>query len=96
MIKSFRDKDTERIYHQEFSKRIPVTIAKVALRKLMMIDAAENLSDLKAPPANHLEQLKGNLAGKWSIRINRQWRIVFVSRQDGRVYEEVEIIDYHD
>lgn len=70
MIKSFADKETEKIYRQEFSKKIPGNIQKVALRKLMMINAAEKLSDLKAPPANRLEPLHGDRAGQWSIRIN--------------------------
>ncbi len=95
MIKSFNDKDTAKIFRQEFVKRIPHTIAKVALRKLMMIDAAETLSDLKVPPANRLEALHGDREGQWSIRINDQWRIVFVPRSGGSDYEDVEIIDYH-
>ena len=95
MIRSFKDKETEKIFHQEFSKRVPRDIAKVALRKLMMIDAAEALSDLKAPPANHLEPLHGDRDGQWSIRINDQWRIVFVPIHGGRDYEDVEIVDYH-
>ncbi len=95
MIKSFKDKETEKIFYQEFSKRIPVTIQKIALRKLMMIHAAEKLSDLRVPPANHLEALTGDRIGKWSIRINDQWRIVFVPLDGGRNYDEVEIVDYH-
>ena len=61
----------------------------------MMIDAAEKLSDLKIPPANHLESLSGDLIGKWSIRINDQWRIVFIPSNGGKDYDEVEIVDYH-
>lgn len=95
MIKSFKDKETERIFNQEFSKRIPRSIAKVALRKLMMIDAAEDLNDLRIPPANHLESLQGDREGQWSIRINKQWRIVFRPALDGKHYEDVEIVDYH-
>ena len=95
MIRSFKDKETEKIFNQEFSRKIPTTIQKVALRKLMMIDAAERLSDLKIPPANHLEALSGGLVGKWSIRINEQWRIVFVPSDGGRNYDDVEIVDYH-
>ena len=95
MIRSFKDKETEKIYNQEFSKKLPGTIQKVALRKLMMIDAAEKLSDLKIPPANHLEALSGDRTGQWSIRINDQWRIVFVPSFDGRYYDDVEIVDYH-
>ena len=95
MIRSFSDKETEKIYNQEFSKKLPIDIQKVALRKLMMIDAAEKLSDLKVPPANHLEALSGDLLGKWSIRINNQWRIVFVPVNGGSNYDSVEIVDYH-
>lgn len=95
MIRSFKDKETEKIYNQVFSKKIPVNIQKIALRKLMMIDAAERLSDLKVPPANHLEALSGDRVGQWSIRINDQWRIVFVPSEGGRNYDNVEIIDYH-
>ncbi len=95
MIRSFADKETEKIYHQEFSRKIPQTIQKVALRKLMMIDAAERLIDLKAPPANHLEALSGDRVGQWSIRINDQWRICFVPNAGGSEYENVEIVDYH-
>ena len=95
MIRSFADKDTEKIFHQEFCKRIPRSICKVALRKLMMIDAVSTLGDLKAPPGNRLEALAGDKNGKWSIRINDQWRIVFVPTSGGSDYEDVEIIDYH-
>ncbi len=95
MIRSFKDKDTEKTYHREFAKRIPQDIARAALRKLMMIDAAETISALKAPPANRLEALPGNREGQWSIRINDQWRIVFVPISGGRDYEDVEIVDYH-
>ena len=95
MIRSFKCKETEKIFNQAFSKKIPTNIQKVALRKLMMIDAAEKLTDLKIPPANHLEALEGDMVGKWSIRINDQWRIVFVPSEGGRFYDEVEIVDYH-
>lgn len=95
MIRSFKDKETEKIFNQEYSKKLPTNIQKVALRKLMLIDAAEKLSDLKIPPANHLEALSGNRIGQWSIRINDQWRIVFVPSDGGRNYDEVEIVDYH-
>ena len=94
-IKSFKDKETEKIYHQGFCKRIPQDIAEVALRKLMMIDAVETLSDLKAPPENHLELLHGDHEGQWSIWINNQWRIVFIPILGGRDYEDVEIVDDH-
>lgn len=95
MIRSFKDKETEKIYNQEFSKKIPVDIQRVALRKLMMIDNAEKLTDLKIPPANRLEALSGSRVGQWSIRINDQWRIVFIPSDGGKNYDNVEIVDYH-
>ncbi|MBQ9207806.1 MAG: type II toxin-antitoxin system RelE/ParE family toxin [Treponema sp.] len=93
MIKSFADKETELIYNQQFSRRLPNTIQKVALRKLMMIDNATSLEDLRVPPSNHLEQLFGNRKGQHSIRINDQWRVCFTEK-DGQYYD-VEIVDYH-
>ena len=93
MIKSFADKETELIYNQKFSKRLPTTIQKVALRKLMMIDNAKCLEDLRVPPSNHLEQLSGDRKGQHSIRINDQWRVCFTEK-DGHYYD-VEIVDYH-
>ena len=95
MIRSFKDKETEKIFNQEYSKKISHSIQKVALRKLLMIDAAEKLSDLKIPPANHLEALNGDMLGKWSIRINDQYRIVFIPVDGGKNYDDVEIVDYH-
>ena len=93
MIKSFADKETELIYNQKFSKRLPTTIQKVALRKLMMIDNAKCLEDLRVPPSNHPEQLVGNRKGQPSIRIDDQWRVCFTEK-DGHYYN-VEIVDYH-
>lgn len=69
MIRSFKDKETEKVFNQQFSKKLPSNIQKIALRKLIMIDVAESLSDLKVPPANHLEPLSGNRIGQWSIRL---------------------------
>ena len=93
MIQSFADRETELIYNQEFSRRLPNTIQKVALRKLMMIDNAKTLDDLRIPPNNRLEQLLGDREGQFSIRINDQWRICFTII-DGHFYN-VEIVDYH-
>lgn len=93
MIQSFADRETELIYNQEFSRRLPNTIQKVALRKLMMIDNAKTLDDLRIPPNNRLEQLHGDREGLFSIRINDQWRICFTII-DGHFYN-VEIVDYH-
>jgi proteic killer suppression protein len=93
MIQSFADRETELVYNQEFSRRLPNTIQKVALRKLMMIDNAESLNDLRIPPNNRLEALHGDREGQYSIRINDQWRICF-SMNEGHFYN-VEIVDYH-
>ena len=93
MIKSFADKETEKIYNQVFSKKMPQDIQRIALRKLIMIDNAECLDDLKIPPANHLEKLSGDRQGQYSIRINDQYRICFSI--DGRNFVDVEIVDYH-
>lgn len=93
MIKTFKNKETEKIYHQEFSRKLPQSIQGIALRKLIMLDNAENLEDLRVPPANHLEGLKGERAGQYSIRINQQYRICF--RFLNGNFEDVEITDYH-
>ena len=93
MIKSFKDKETERIYMQQFSRKLPIDIQKIALRKLMMIDNAESLNDLAIPPANHLEVLSGDRKGQYSIRINDQYRICF--RFEDEDFYDVEITDYH-
>ena len=93
MIQSFANKETELIYHQEFSRRLPQAIQKVALRKLMMIDNAKSLNDLRIPPNNRLEPLHGDRAGQYSIRINDQWRICF-TMTDNQFYN-IEIVDYH-
>jgi proteic killer suppression protein len=93
VIQGFADKDTERIWHGEFSRRLPNSIQAVARRKLRMLNAAQRLDDLRIPPANRLEALKGTRSGQHSIRINEQWRICFVWR-DGQC-ANVEIVDYH-
>ena len=93
MIKAFIDRETEKIYHQTFSKKLPQSIQKMALRKLIMIDNAQSLDDLRVPPANHLEKLEGNRSGQYSIRINDQYRICF--RVYGHNFYDVEIVDYH-
>ncbi|MCR4855288.1 MAG: type II toxin-antitoxin system RelE/ParE family toxin [Erysipelotrichaceae bacterium] len=93
MIRSYKDKETEKIYDQQLSRKLPNSIQKTALRKLIMIDNAETLEDLRVPPANRLEALKGDRLGQHSIRINDQYRICFIFL-DGDFYE-VEITDYH-
>ncbi|MDD4995942.1 MAG: type II toxin-antitoxin system RelE/ParE family toxin [Patescibacteria group bacterium] len=93
MIKSFKSKETEKIFNRNYSLKFPLTIQKTALRKLLIIDASVIINDLRVPPANHLEQLKGNRRGQYSIRINDQWRICFKWRQSDAY--DVEIINYH-
>lgn len=94
-IKSFKGLWAELILAQRKApKGFPSGVAKVARRKLVMVDAASVLEALKSPPGNRLESLKGNLAGKHSVRINDQWRIVFRWTKSGA--EDVEIVDYHD
>lgn len=93
MILSFRCRETERIWHGSSSRKFPGGIQDRALRKLRQIDASATVDDLKTPPGNRLEALKGRLAGRMSIRINDQWRICF--RWTGHDAEDVEIVDYH-
>lgn len=92
MIKSFKDKNTESLYSGKTVKPFS-GFRKAAERKLTMLDSAAELRDLLAPPANRLEELKGERAGQYSIRINDQWRICFIWKEDGP--HEVEITDYH-
>lgn len=93
MIRSFAGRETELIWRGVRSKRLPPDILRVALRKLQMIDAAARIDDLRVPPGNRLEWLKGDRSGQWSIRINDQWRICF--RWVNEHAEDVEICDYH-
>ena len=93
MIKSFRDKKTERLFSRQFLRRFPPNLHRVAWRKLAILDAAERLADLRVPPGNRLEKLSGNREGEHSIRINDQWRLYFRWRE-GNAYD-VEITDYH-
>lgn len=93
MIKSFKCKETASLFRRVRSRRLPADIQGVARSKLLMLDAAEAVEDLRTPPGNRLEQLKGNRAGQWSIRINGQWRICFT--WDGTDASDVEIVDYH-
>ena len=93
MIRTFKDKETEKVYNQIFSRKLPNSIQKTALRKLIMIDNAEALEDLKVPPANRLEALKGERLGQHSIRMNDKFRICYVFKE-GDFYD-VEITDYH-
>ncbi|MBF0377321.1 MAG: type II toxin-antitoxin system RelE/ParE family toxin [Desulfamplus sp.] len=93
MVKSFRDKETQKIFNREFSKKFPLDMQHQARRKLVILDAATNINVLRIPPGNRLESLKGDRKGQHSIRINDQWRICF-QWGDGDAYD-VEITDYH-
>lgn len=93
MIKSFICNHTEELWLTGKSKRLPSTILKTALRKLFMIDSAHEVEDLRIPPNNRLESLKGDRKDQWSIRINNQWRICFTWQ--GHDAYELEIVDYH-
>jgi len=93
MIKSFGDRETENIWNGIRSKKLPNEIQDVARRKLRMINNAQDVDDLRIPPANRLEKLKGNLKGYYSIRINNQWRIIFQWINNDAY--EISIVDYH-
>jgi proteic killer suppression protein len=93
MIKSFASRETERVFQRRFSRKLPESIQRVAQRKLLILDAAEALQDLRVPPSNRLEKLSGDRQGQYSIRINDQWRICF-EWYDGNAHD-VEIVDYH-
>ncbi|MDP2303236.1 MAG: type II toxin-antitoxin system RelE/ParE family toxin [Ignavibacteria bacterium] len=93
MIKSFADKYTEQLFNRERGSKLPPSILKVTYRKLLLIDAADKIEDLRIPPGNRLEKLSGDFLGKYSIRINDQWRIIFSWKENNAC--EVEIIDYH-
>jgi proteic killer suppression protein len=93
VIRSFRGKESERVWSREYSEHLPRDIQGRALTKLQQLNAAEDLKDLSIPSANQLEALKGNRKGEYSIRINKQWRICFRWR-DGHAFD-VEIVDYH-
>jgi proteic killer suppression protein len=93
MIRSFKSKETEKVFDRERSQKLPADIQQVALRKLRMLNRAATLQDLRVPPANRLEKLSGDRAGQYSIRINDQWRICF--DWDAGDAQNVEIVDYH-
>jgi proteic killer suppression protein len=93
MIQSFANSDTERVWLRERVKRWPLEIQRVAYRKLLILDAAEFLHDLRIPPGNRIQALSGNRKGQHSVRINDQWRICFTWAKSGA--EAVEIVDYH-
>ena len=93
MIKSFADKETEKVFQRQYSKKLPEDIQKRARDKLLAVDNAGDVRDLRHPPGNRLEKLGGGREGQWSIRINRQWRICFEWKDNNAHF--VEIVDYH-
>jgi proteic killer suppression protein len=93
VIQTFRDRETERLFDRNPSRKLGANVQRAALRKLRILDAAVTLQDLRVPPGNRLEKLKGNRAGQHSIRINDQWRVCYVW-DSGDAYD-VEITDYH-
>jgi len=93
MIRSFKDKEAEKIFNRGRSLKLPEDLQRTALRKLRMLNRAMNLYDLRVPPANRLEKMKGDRTDQYSIRINDQWRVCF--KWSGNDALEVEIADYH-
>lgn len=93
MIHSFRDRETERLFRRQPVKKFPRAVQRAALRKLLILDAAESLGDLRVSPGNRLEKLRGSRQGQYSIRVNDQWRVCFHWRAGDA--HEVEITDYH-
>jgi len=93
VLQSFADRDTERVWSRELVRKFHPDVQRVALRKLVILDAAESLADLRVPPGNRLEKLSGSRAGQHSIRVNDQWRVCFRWTKAGP--EDVSITDYH-
>ena len=93
MIRSFGSKDTERIWHEQYVKRVDRTVQRAVLRKFELIHAAKEVEDLRVPSGNRLERLVGDRRGQHSIRVNAQCRLCFVWRDGGA--EDVELVDYH-
>ena len=93
MIKSFADRNTEALFGRAPARRFPAELHRLMLRKLVAVDAAERLDDLRVPPGNRLEKLRGDRAGQHSIRVNDQWRVCF-RWHDGDAHD-VELVDYH-
>jgi proteic killer suppression protein len=93
VLRSFANKDTERVWRRERSRQLDPTTQRAALRKLLILDAADVLDDLRVPPGNRLEKLGGDRNGQYSVRVNQQWRACFRWTSAGP--EDVEIVDYH-
>jgi toxin HigB-1 len=93
VIRSFRDKDTEAVWHRRYIKRPSPELSRLPYNKLALISAAESINDLRVPPGNRLEKLSGSRAGQYSVRVNDQWRICFTWSTAGA--GNVELVDYH-
>lgn len=93
MSQNFKDKEAQKVFERKHSRKLPLDIQQVALRKLRMLNRAETLQDLRVPPANRLERLVGDREGQYSIRVKDQWRICFVWQNGDAL--DVEIVDYH-
>ena len=93
VIRSFRDRETEAVFHRRISRKLGPELSRIGYRKLVILDAAESLNDLRTPPRNRVEKLKGDRTGQHSIKVNKQWRICFRWTETGP--ENVEITDYH-
>jgi proteic killer suppression protein len=93
VIRSFRDKDTEAIWQRRYVKKLSPELSRFAYNKLVLINAAESIKDLRVPPGNRLEKLSGNRAGQYSVRVKDQWRICFTWSAKGA--SNVELVDYH-
>jgi toxin HigB-1 len=93
VIRSFRDKDTEAIWGRRHIKQFSPELSRLAYNKLVLINAAESINDLRVPPGNRLEKLSGDRAGQYNIRVNDQWRICFIWSGGGA--GNVELVDYH-
>lgn len=93
MIRSFRDKDTEAIWQRRYAKKLSPKLSRLAYNKLVLINAAESINDMRVPPGNRLEKLAGGRAGQYSVRVNDQWRICFTWSASGA--GNVELVDYH-
>lgn len=94
MIRSFADRETREVYEGRWPRRLPQEVARAANRRLIALDAALTVEDLRNPPGNQLEALRGRRKGQWSIRVNARWRICFAWTEEGAA--DVELVDYHD
>lgn len=93
MIRSFADKATQRVWHEEYVRALDRSLQRAVLRKLELLHAAADVEDLRIPPGNRLERLTGDRRGQYSIRVNAQWRLCFTWHEGGA--DDVELVDYH-